>query len=199
LCLSGLGDQHSPINYQGHYVDGLWFVVAALLPVALFRRNLLPRIAVVGMSCLVLINALGIVGMPSRLLEGPDFRDAAQLTATLTRLGVDHGYGGYWESYSIGWDTNQRISSLPLQQCMRGSAQTLCHYEFASPAWYRAQSGPVFLITLRGSGTCFDDLCLDATSLAALPPPEETRTVGLLQVNVYAHDVFAELPAATAP
>jgi hypothetical protein len=200
LCLSGLGIQYSPINYQGHYVDGLWFAIAALLPVALMRRNLLSRTAVLGMSCLVLVSALGIITMPSRLLEKPDYQDATQLTATLRQLGVDHGYGGYWESYSIGWDTNQRIAALPLQRCTRGSVRTLCHYEFASPAWYRTQPGPVFLIILRGSGTCFnDDACLDARSLADLPPPEVTRIVGLLQVNVYARDVFAGLPTATAP
>jgi hypothetical protein len=201
LCLSGLGIQYSPINYQGHYVDGLWFAIAALLPVALLRRNILPQVAVVGMSCLVLISALGIIRMPSRFLELPDYQDAAQLTATLVQLGVSHGYGGYWESYSIGWDTNQRIAAVPLQRCARASGvPALCHYEFASPAWYRAQSGPVFLIILRGADSCADDdLCLDARSLADLPPPEVTRTVGLLQVNVYASDVFAGLPMATRP
>ena len=32
FCVSGLGIQYDPVSYQGHYVDGLWFALAALLP-----------------------------------------------------------------------------------------------------------------------------------------------------------------------
>ena len=34
LAATGLGIQTSPVNYQGHYLNGLWFAVAALLPLA---------------------------------------------------------------------------------------------------------------------------------------------------------------------
>jgi len=198
LCLSGLGIQHSPVNYQGHYVDGLWFALAAVLPIAVLRPRVLPRIAAVGISCLILVNAVGIARMSASLFDGPDYGDAAQLTATLNHLGISHGYAGYWESYAIGWDTNQRITALPLQQCTHGSgAPTLCRYEFAAPAWYSVQPGPVFVIAVRGA--CHDDLCIDSESLTGLPPPEEIRTVGLLQVYVYAHDAFGDLPMATRP
>ena len=198
LCFSGLGIQHSPVNYQGHYVDALWFALAAVLPIAVLRRGLLPRIAPVGISCLILVNAVGIARMSASLFDGPDYPDAARLTATLNHLGISHGYGGYWESYAIGWDTNQRITALPLQQCTHGSgAPTLCRYEFAAPAWYSVQPGPVFVIAVRGA--CHDDLCIDSESLRSLPPPEEIRAVGLLQVYVYAHDTFADLPMATHP
>ena len=140
--------------------------------------------------------------MPARLLEEPDYIDGPQLTATLAQLGVTHGYGGYWESYAIGWHTDQRITALPLQRCTAATGATgvkgICRYEFAPPAWYRAQSGPVFLIVLRDS--CFNnDACIGVHNLAGLPPPESVRTVGLLQVNIYAHDVFASLPVATRP
>jgi hypothetical protein len=61
---------------------------------------------------------------------------------------------------------------------------------------YQAQSKPVFVIVLRGSCDG-DDLCIDTANLASLPTPEYVRTVGLLQVDVYARDVFADLPRAT--
>jgi hypothetical protein len=134
--------------------------------------------------------------MPAYPFEGPDYVDAAQLTKALDSLGVTHGYGGYWESYAVGWHTDQRISALPLQQCTTASSVPgLCAYEFAAPAWYRAAPGPVFVIVLRGSCT-HDNLCIDAGNLASLPPPETIRTVGFLQVYVYAHDVLAHLPVA---
>jgi hypothetical protein len=199
LCLSGLGIQYNTVSYQGHYVDGLWFAIAALLPIAVLRRRVPVAIAAVGISCLALVNAVGIARMPASLLNGPDYTDAARLTATLVHLGVGNGYGGYWESYAIGWQTNQRITALPLQQCAPGSGvPTLCRYEFAAPAWYRLNPGPVFVIVLRGA-CIHDDLCIDTGNLAGLPPPEAIRTVGLLQVYVYAHDVFADLPVATRP
>lgn len=194
LCLSGLGIQYSPINYQGHYVNGIWLVVAALLPAAAIRVGSWQRIGAAAVTALALIGAAGLARMPATLFEGPDYRDASRLTATLTALGVTHGYGGFWESYAIGWHTNQRISVLPLQTCTDASGVTgLCRYEFAPPALYRTQPGPVFVVAL--SVPCEGDkLCISVADLADLPKPEAVRTVGLLQVYVYAHDSFAQRP-----
>jgi hypothetical protein len=197
LCVSGLGIQHSPVSYQGHYVDGLWFAMAALLPMGLMRAGAVRRIVVVGITGLALVSAVGVARMPAYPFEGPDYVDAAQLTKALDGLGVTHGYGGYWESYAVGWHTDQRISALPLQQCaVPSSVQGLCAYEFAAPAWYHAQPGAVFVIVLR-TPCIHDNLCIDATNLASLPQPVAIRNVGFLQVYVYARDVFAHLPIAT--
>jgi hypothetical protein len=199
LCVSGLGIQYDPVNYGGHYVDGLWFAIAALLPVGMLRAGMMRRALAVGATALVVAGAFGIARMPARLLEEPDYADGPQLTATLAQLGVTHGYGGYWESYAIGWHTDQRITALPLQRCTAATGvKGICRYEFAPPAWYRTQPGPVFLIVLRDS--CFNnDACIGIANLAGLPPPESVHAVGLLQVNIYAHDVFAGLPVATRP
>jgi hypothetical protein len=91
------------------------------------------------------------------------------------------------------------VTALPLQQCSTAeSASGLCRYEFAAPAWYQARSGPIFVIVLRAPCRG-DDLCISAANLAGLPAPSAVRTVGLLQVYVYADDVFAALPMATRP
>lgn len=196
LCISGLGIQHSPVSYQGHYVDGLWFAVAALLPMGLMRAGALRRIVVVGITGLALVSAVGVARMPAYPFEGPDYVDAARLTTALDGLGVTHGYGGYWESYAVGWHTDQRVSSLPIQQCtVASSVPGLCAYEFAAPAWYRPQPGAIFVIVLRAS-CIHDNLCIDAANLASLPPPEAIRNVGFLQVYVYAQDVIGQLPMA---
>jgi hypothetical protein len=199
LCVSGLGVPHSPINYQGHYVDGVWFAIAALLPIGLLRAGLVRRMVAVGIPCLALVGASGIARMPANPFQGPDYVDAPQLTAALQQLGVTHGYGGYWESYAIGWHTGERITALPLQQCAeRRAVSGLCAYEFAAPAWYVAQPGAVFVIVSRDACT-HDDLCIDAGSLAGLPAPEAVRNVGLLQVYVYAYDVLAGVRVASSP
>ena len=196
LAASGLGIQTSPVNYQGHYLNGLWFAVAALLPVAMMgpgRRRFIASGLVV---CLALVSAAGVARLTSDPFQGPDYVDGPQLTATLAELGVSHGYGGYWESYSIAWHTDQRVSVLPLQSCTNASGSAgLCRYQYAAPASFDVQPGPAFVIVLRGS--CLnDDLCIDTSNLAGLPAPESVRTVGLLQVDVYATDVFAGLPVA---
>lgn len=80
----------------------------------------------------------------------------------------------------------------------RGEAGASAPLAEAAPAWYDAQSGPIFVIVLRAACSG-DDLCISATNLAGLPPPEQIRTVGLLQVYVYAHDAFADLPTAKRP
>jgi hypothetical protein len=198
FCLSGLGIQRSPVNYQGHYVDGLWFAIAALLPVALFTVRKYGGVVVAGVTCLALVSVAGIARLPAYPFEGPDYVDAEQLTSTLEQLGVTHGYGGYWESYAVGWHTDDRVTALPLQQCSTAGAPGLCRYEFAAPAWYLPQSGAIFVIVLRESCSG-DDLCISAANLAGLPPPQSIHTVGLLQVYVYTHDVFAGLPMATKP
>ena len=125
--------------------------------------------------------------------------DGPQLTAMLEQLGLTHGYGGYWESYAIGWHTDQRISALPLERCTYATGvRGLCRDEYAAPAWYRAQPGPIFVVAITAS--CYNnDLCINTANLAALPKPETVRTVGLLQVYVYSRDVLADLPMATRP
>jgi hypothetical protein len=194
LCLTGLGIQASPVNYQGHYLDGLWFAIAALLPVVLWSGRSWRNPCVAAVAVLTLISAAGVARVTAFPFQGPDYTDATQLLATLQHLGVTHGYGGYWESYAIGWHTDQQISALPLQSCTDASgAPALCRYEYAPPALYQAQPGPVFVIVVRGSCDG-DDLCIDTANLDGLPKPELVRTVGLLQVDVFAHDAFADLP-----
>jgi hypothetical protein len=150
-------------------------------------------------TCLALISAAGILRAPAYPFEGPDYADAAQLTSTLEQIGVTNGYGGYWESYAIGWHADGRATALPLQQCSTAESATgLCRYEFAAPAWYRTRPGPVFVIVLRAPCRG-DDLCISGANLAGLPTPSAVHTVGLLQVYVYADDVFAALPMATRP
>jgi len=193
FCLSGLARQYNPVDYQGHYVDGLWFATAALLPLGLVwtgtrRRTLL----VASVATLAVVSTVGIATAPAALFNGPDYVDAGQLTTTLQQLGVTRGYGGYWESFAVGWHTGDGITALPLQQCASG----LCHYEFAAPAWYQPEPGPVFVIA-QASPCTNDSLCVSVANLLRLPAPESVRTVGLLRVYVYARDVFASLPIAT--
>ena len=196
LCATGLGIQTSPVNYQGHYLNGVWFAVAALLPIAMMGLSRRRPIAAGLVACLAVVSAAGIARITADPFAGPDYADGAQLTATLAQLGVSHGYGGYWESYSVAWHTDQQVSVLPLQSCPDASGTTgLCRYQYAAPASFDARPGPTFVIVLRASCRN-DDLCIDASNLAELPAPESVRTVGLLQVDVYATDVFAGLPVA---
>jgi hypothetical protein len=197
ICITGLGVQESPVNYQGHYLDGLWFAIAALLPVVFRSGRSWRNPLVAAVAVLTLVSAFGVARLTAYPFQGPDYTDAPQLLATLHQLGVTRGYGGYWESYAIGWQTGQHISALPLQTCpLAAGATQLCRYAYAPPALYRAQSGPVFVIVLRGSCEG-DDLCINTANLASLPTPELVRTVGRLQVDVYAQDAFAALPRAT--
>jgi hypothetical protein len=197
LCISGLGIQASPVNYQGHYLDGLWFAIAALVPVVLRSGRSWRNPLVAAVAALTLLSAFGVARLTATPFQGPDYTDAAQLLSTLQQLGVTRGYGGYWESYAVGWHTDQHISALPLQTCTDAIGRTqLCRYAYAPPALYRAQTGPVFVIVLRGSCDG-DDLCINTANLARLPTPEVVRTVGLLQVDVYSRDVFAGLRQAT--
>jgi hypothetical protein len=85
---------------------------------------------------------------------------------------------------------------LPLQSCTGASGSPgLCRYQYAAPAAFTVRPGPTFVIVLRAS--CVDDnLCIDTSNLGGLPAPESVRTVGLLEVDVYATDVFAALPVA---
>jgi hypothetical protein len=196
LCATGLGIQTSPVSYQGHYLNGLWFAAAALLPLALMGLGRRRSIAIGLVAGLALVSTAGIARLTNEPFQGPDYVDGPQLTAALAALGVSHGYGGYWESYSVAWHTDQHVSVLPLQSCSDASGSaSLCRYQYAAPASFDVRSGPTFVIVLRGS--CVnDDLCIDVANLAGLPAPVAVRTVGLLQVDVYATDVFAGLPVA---
>lgn len=193
LCLSGRGLQLSQINYQGHYVDTLWFAAAALLPIAIGRSVWWRRGLAAMTTALALVAAGGVAFVPAATFQGPDYADGGRLMTALDSLHVDRGYGGYWESYGIGWHSGGRLQSLPLQRCSPYGAPRLCRYEFAPTALYQPQGGPVFLVVL-GVPCQHDDLCLDAGDLTGLPVPQAEVPVGHLVVYVFRNDVFAALP-----
>ncbi len=192
FCISGLAIQQSPVDYQGHYIDGLWFAAIALIPLGfLLIGKIRSVLLVASVASLAVVSTIGVAFAPPYLFNGPDYVDAAALTASLEQLGVTHGYGGYWESYAVGWHTDDRITALPLQQCATG----VCRYAFAAPAWYLSQPGPVFVI-VQAEPCSHDPLCIDASSLDTLPAPELVRPVGLLRIYVYPRDVLAGLATA---
>ena len=134
---------------------------------------------------------------PACPFDGPDYADAAQLTSTLEQLGVTDGYGGYWESYAVGpyRRARDRTPIAAVQHHRKRNRTVAIRVRSACLVSDASRSR----LRDRANAPCRDDLCISAANLAGLPALSAVHTVGLLQVYVYADDVFAALPRAARP
>jgi hypothetical protein len=64
------------VNHQGHYLDGLWFATAALVPIAGIRIRWQGCIVVAGVTALAFVSAAGVA------LRGSCYNDDLCISAS---------------------------------------------------------------------------------------------------------------------
>lgn len=198
FVLSGLGVQAGPINLQGHYLDSGWFAVAGLAPLWLRVGRPARHAVAFAAAAVIALAARGVAVMPAQLFPGPDYNDLPRLQAVVERLGLHHGYGGYWESYGIDWHTDDAIQVRPLQSCAGPRGASLCPYAFTPATWYSGMRGPSFVV-LRSPALCGPQPipCIDPTAVHnVLPAPRERIAVGDLTLLVYDQDPLLYIHSA---
>jgi hypothetical protein len=150
-------------------------------PSARARALVAAAIAVVGVT-----NIAGVVhgraGTPGGLL-GTYERPLVRL---LVDKGVTHGYSSYWDAQNLTWQSGMRIFVAPVARCDVQGKQ-LCPLRFSVIAsWYRARSGPSFLI-------------VDPTAAFVTTPPPLVRRAtasyrfGRLTVYLFTYDLARDI------
>jgi hypothetical protein len=114
-------------------------------------------------------------------------RYGPQLVRLLERMGLRHGYGGYWDAESLTWKSGLRLLVAPVEPC-DAQRQLLCKIPyFTIDSWYDVRPGPSFLIVDPDAG-------LPGKPPAALGRPSETKDVGPeITVYVYPYDLARQI------
>jgi hypothetical protein len=109
--------QLSATAANNRYLLGAWVALAALLGILATRRE--TRIALV-----LAVALFGVLNVRAELAAGvPPFGSAPQqrLAGAIERFALAHGarvgYGGYWDSAPVGWETHFGIELFPIQAC----------------------------------------------------------------------------------
>jgi hypothetical protein len=175
---------------NGRYLVGAWAALAALLgilattPVA--RATVLAGVAVFGV---LNIHAELAAGVPPTG-PGPNQALAGTIERYVLAHGASVGYGGYWDSSPVTWETKLRVKIFPIDQC--GTAAGWCPFGGSQVnTWYTPRPHTrTFLLTDARPG-----IPLEVTSPPAIfgrPIAQQGLGEGLT-LYIYDHDLAANL------
>ncbi|MGO9321449.1 MAG: hypothetical protein ACLQBY_11700 [Solirubrobacteraceae bacterium] len=175
---------------DGRYLLGAWAAIAALLgilataPVA--RAALLAGVALFGVLNLHAELASGVE--PAGV--GPGQRLAGAIERFATAHGASVGYGSYWDSAPVTWETHLRVKLYPVGACATPAG--LCPY-------FNNQISSWYLPRANTSSFLLTDSRTNVPGAITGPPagfgrPTAVDDVGEgLTVYVYDHDIAADL------
>ncbi len=175
---------------NGRYLVGAWAALAALLGI-LCTTSGARAVVLVGVAA---FGALNVHAELSTSIPptgpGPGLAVAGQIERFVVAHGASVGYGGYWDSAPVIWETHLRVRLYPIDQC--GTPQGWCPFGGAEiSTWYTPRPHTrTFLLTDSRPG-----IQLEVTAPPASfghPIAQETLEGGLV-LYVYDHDIAANL------
>jgi hypothetical protein len=182
--------QLSASSSNSRYLLGAWVAVAALLGILATHR--IARIALV-----LAVALFGALNIRAELAAGvPAFGSAPnqKLAGEIERFALAHGarvgYGGYWDSAPVMWETHFAIKLFPIQACGFPSGWCQFYNAYISD-WYvpRAHTR-TFLLTDTRPG-----IPLEVTAPpASFGHPVAGESLGEgLTIYIYGSDIAAHL------
>ena len=132
---------------NGRYLVGAVVAVAALLGILattpMARVTVILAVALVGMANLRAELAEGVPAFG----PGPDQRLAGAIEHFAKANGASVGYGSYWDSAPVTWETNLQVKVYPIQECST-SVGWCPFYNNKINTWYVPRSHTrTFLLT----------------------------------------------------
>ncbi|MGD0455026.1 MAG: hypothetical protein ABSB69_15655 [Solirubrobacteraceae bacterium] len=175
---------------NGRYLLGAWAAIAALL-------GILASVPIARMALLTGVALFGVLNLHAELASGvapagvgPGQRLAGMIERFATAHGASVGYGSYWDSAPVTWETHLRVKLYPVGTCATPAG--LCPY-------YNNQISSWYLPRANTSSFLLTDSRTNVPGAITGPPagfgrPTAVDDVGEgLTVYVYDHDVAADL------
>ncbi|HTW12346.1 MAG TPA: hypothetical protein VME01_06370, partial [Solirubrobacteraceae bacterium] len=175
----------NPISTDGRYVLGPFLAIAALLPL-LLNRGLGWRLLVSAGATVFVANALFQFhpGVIRGIGRGYSTTATARALADYARREhVAVGYGDYWNSINLTWNSDFRVDVLPVQTCNTRTARLCTFYEISLSGWNRPRPGVRSMLVADPHGP------LVKRAPRNLGRPLATRRIGSLVVYVYPYDI----------
>jgi len=162
----------------------LAFAPAAGAGIVLLARS--PRAQLAAALCIALVAGVNIASIADGRAEVTGVvalpQHAGEIVRVLERENARYGYGGFWSSFNLTWQSDWRVVVAPVNNC----GAHLCPNNFFTIAsWYRPHGGRSFLL-------------VDAT-IPDIKPPDfaksaaETMRFGPLTLYVFDTDIATRI------
>ena len=176
------------------YLVPLFFATGATFPIWALRSRWGRILAVGGATAFIVLSAHSLIpgaqGRPQPLYASestPLIREAPKIFAFLRSQGATRGYTGYWNSHSLTYKSEMKISALPVFECRGSGSKSLCPFwVHVRTSWYIPRDG-VRTFLLTDSGTT--DGGLTAPPSEEFGQPVLERKFGELTLYIYDYDI----------
>lgn len=181
-----LGSNPVDLN-SARYLPGVYYSVVALVTTLVMGRGLSARVLLTVAASVVCLA--GVDGLARNVIvnnaSSYTTRAQAQTIAHIAHeYGLERGYGPYWDSADITWQSNYAAKVFPVSVPCGGDAASACIYPLHTvAAWYRPEPGTKsFFITDPGQKVPW-----------GFGKPVASFTVGSLTMWVFNDDIAAKL------
>ena len=183
------------------YTVPLFFAMVACLGLW-GARSRLPKTAVAALATVLAV--VGTVQTVSFLknLDGGNTAQSAVLASFLSSHGLSKGYGPYWGSLGVTWQSDERVRIYPVFDCGTLARPRMCRF-FVNDlsSWYEPEAGTTrtFLVAPPPLFPGIVGLDVRAQAPPDLGPPQEVDTAGAFTIFVYDHDIGPSFPPFRPP
>jgi hypothetical protein len=174
---------------SNHYLLGLIYAVAVIIPVAASERSLTEALAVGGTLLVALSGTIAMSqGSVLNFAEGlPSYRAMARVEQIATREHAPVGYAGYWDAAPITWATRFRIRVYPVYSCPVGASQVCNFFVHIISTWYAPRPNLRTFVLVDPTVPWLQ------TKPPGLGRPIATYHIGAMTMYVYPYDVAAAI------
>ena len=178
----------NPWTTDGRYLLGPYVAIAALLPLTL-ERGLGWRLVVTACVSLFVFSAL--YQFNSGVKEMATGYETAGVARAVAKYAHDEhvavGYGYYWNSIDLMWESNFKVKVYPIQRC-RTDRHSLCTFrEISMSNWDKPHGNVRSMLVINPTARQ-----VRRREAAFGPPIAETR-IGNLLIYVYPYDIATKL------
>jgi hypothetical protein len=179
----------NPFTTDGRYLLGPYVAIAAILPLML-ERGLGWKLIVTAGASLFAFSALYQFnsGVLKEMPAGYQTAGTARAVAAYAKKEhVAVGYGDYWNSIDLMWESDFKVDVYPIQRCDT-NAQLLCTFsEISVSSWDKSHGNVRSMLVVNPKGRQ-----VRAAAAEFGPPLASTRAGGLI-LYIYPYDIATKL------
>lgn len=178
----------NPYTTDGRYLLGPYFAIIALLPLMLERGLGWKLIVAAGVSLFAASALYQLSGGIQEMAKGYETAGVARRVAAYAqREHVAVGYGDYWNSIDLMWESDFRVEVFPIQRCAT-NGRRLCNFsEISISGWDRPHGNVRSMLVVNPAAAQV------RAREAAFGRPLASTRVGNLLLYVYPYDIATRL------
>ena len=178
----------NPFTTDGRYLLGPYVAVAALLPLMLERGLGWKLIVSAGVSLYAFSAIYQFGGGVKEMAHGYETAGVAHALAAYARKeDVAVGYGYYWNSIDLMWESDFKVKVYPIQRCKHNGAELCTFREISISSWDRP------IPNVRSMLVANPTAAQVRAPEAAFGTPLATQRIGNLEIYVYPYDIATKL------